>query len=310
MKPDLIAPGYQLEGVQACCRTAIFYSPRSLSCRWELSDPTGRGRVAGLPRGTVAGAAADSIEMASRLGQNVIAYATGRELNDKLDARLIVRGDDGATRRGRGAIRVARLATDATALEARRALPNLIGIASEQIAANFETAAEDPELDADLLAEYAILWVHGRTDFSWDNEQRQQLRDFLDSGGILIADAICGSPEFTTAFRREISAVLPDSPLLPMAADNPALTPAFGGFDLRNVTIRMPTAQAGTGQVGRRRGPPQLEIATIDSQTTVFLSPLDLSCALESPNSIQCPGYDTNDAARIGINLILFALQQ
>jgi hypothetical protein len=42
----------------------------------------------------------------------------------------------------------------------------------------------------------------------------------------------------------------------------------------------------------------------------VFFSPLDLSCALESQNSIQCPGYDTTDAAKVAINLMLYALQQ
>ena len=39
----------------------------------------------------------------------------------------------------------------------------------------------------------------------------------------------------------------------------------------------------------------------------IFFSPLDLSCALESPNSVQCPGYSTEDAAKIVANLLLFS---
>ncbi|MGN6135468.1 MAG: DUF4159 domain-containing protein [Aureliella sp.] len=42
----------------------------------------------------------------------------------------------------------------------------------------------------------------------------------------------------------------------------------------------------------------------------VVFSPLDMSCALESRHSLQCRGYLREDAARIGINIILFALQQ
>jgi hypothetical protein len=310
VKPNLIAADYQMYGVQACCRTAIFFSPRSLSCRWELSDPTGRGRVGGLARGAITGAAADSIEMASRLGQNVIAYATGRELKDKLDGRLVIDGGGKLPESRRGTISLARLAMDAGANEARRALPNLVAIASDRVAAQFLAADDDVPVDADLLADVQMLWVHGRTDFKWSPQQRSQLQTFLQRGGVIIADSICGSPEFTTAFRREIAALLPDNPLRPLEPNHPALTTALGGFDLRDVTIRNPARVGGTMEVNRRRGTPPIEIAEIDSVAAVFFSPLDLSCALESPNSIQCPGYDTNDAAKISINLILYALQQ
>jgi len=310
VKPAMIAPDYQLYGVQACCRTAIFFSPRSLSCRWELSDPTGRGRVGGLPRGAITGAAADSIEMAARLGQNIIAYATGRELQDKLDQRLVLRPEASDTETQRGVIRMARLALDSGAEDARRALPNLVSIAGEQIAAHLQADAEDVPLDADALADYPILWVHGRADFKWTPEEQRQVRTFLQRGGIMLVDAICGSQEFATAFRRELAAALPDSPLNLMDQSHPALSAAYGGYDLRGVTIRSPARSGGTMEVSRRRGIPQIEVATVDSVAAVFFSPLDLSCALESQNSIQCPGYDTTDAAKIGINLILYALQQ
>jgi hypothetical protein len=310
VKPNMIAPQYQLYGVQACCRTAIFYSPRSLSCRWELSDPTGRGRVGGLARGTITGAAADSIEMAARLGQNIIAYATGRELQDKLDQRLVIRPEASEIETQRGVIRMARLALGAGAEDARRALPNLVTIASEQIAARLQADVEDVGLDADALAEYPILWLHGRTDFTWSPAERREVKTFLDRGGVILVDSICGSQEFTTAFRRELAATLPESPLRPIDGDHPLLTNAFGGYDLRGVTIRTPARSGGAMEVNRRRGAPQVEVAVVDSVAAVFFSPLDLSCALESQNSVQCPGYDTTDAARIGINLILYALQQ
>lgn len=311
VKPDLIGPQYQIEGVQACCRTAIFYSPRSLSCRWELSDPTGRGRIGGLARGTISGASADSIEMATRLGQNVIAYATGRELSDKLDRRLILDGEaESVDISRRGVIALGRLATDASAREARRALPNLAAIATDRIGTPLVVGGEDVAIDAELLADYPLLWIHGRGDFSWNDAQRAELRTFLQRGGVILADAICGSPEFAQALRREMEAVLPDAPLQPLGDGHPVLTTAFGGFDVRNVTIRTPAGRAGSAEVGRRRGAPRLEAAMVDSTAAVLFSPLDLSCALESPNSIQCPGYNTVDASRIGINLILFALQQ
>jgi hypothetical protein len=131
---------------------------------------------------------------------------------------------------------------------------------------------------------------------------------------MVIADSVCGNEAFATAFRRELRAILPDEPLKPLPPDHPALTNAFGGYDVRSVTIRSPAVARGANpklaEVGKRRGPPILESASADGFVAVLFSPLDLSCALESPNSIQCPGYDTVDASKIAINMILFILQQ
>jgi hypothetical protein len=42
----------------------------------------------------------------------------------------------------------------------------------------------------------------------------------------------------------------------------------------------------------------------------VILSPYDISCALEKGASLECKGYVAEDAARLGANVILYALQQ
>jgi len=42
----------------------------------------------------------------------------------------------------------------------------------------------------------------------------------------------------------------------------------------------------------------------------VLFSPLDLSCALENHASPDCNGYTSEDAARIGINVILYSLHE
>jgi len=303
-KPSLIAPDYQLQGVEACCRTAVFYSPISLTCRWELSDPTGRNQAADVPRPVK-----DSLESAARLGQNLLAYVTGRELKDKLDTPLVIRQAESDTP-GRGANRIARLQLDAGARDARRALPNFVSIAAKRVPVRLEAAPDDVPIDAKAVADQAFLWIHGRTDFQFTPEQRSVLRDYLRNGGFIIADAICGSPEFAKAFRREIAAIVPESPLQNMSPDHPALTAQFGGYDLRDISTRTPSRGPGGLVINRRRGIPQLEFGIVNNVTSIYFSPLDLSCALESQNSIQCPGYDTNDASRIGVNLILHALQQ
>ena len=59
-----------------------------------------------------------------------------------------------------------------------------------------------------------------------------------------------------------------------------------------------------------RRNPPDLEGIRFGDRWGVVFSPYDLSCALEKHDSIGCAGYTCEDAARIGLNVILYSLQQ
>ena len=54
----------------------------------------------------------------------------------------------------------------------------------------------------------------------------------------------------------------------------------------------------------------RLTCLLVDDRIAVIFSPYDISCALENHSSMDCTGYIREDAARLGINVILFALQQ
>ena len=59
-----------------------------------------------------------------------------------------------------------------------------------------------------------------------------------------------------------------------------------------------------------RRVPPAMEGVRIDDRYGVIFSPYDMSCALENHESLECRGYGRRDAARIGLNMLLYALHQ
>jgi hypothetical protein len=297
--PTAVAPDFWMYGVQACCRTSVFYSPRSLSCRWELGEAVYRRRD--LPENIQSQATA-----AISIGENVIAYATGRELKDKLESRFVI--EEGAdVDLSRGAIQIASLGIDAGGAEARRAVPNAAALVASRVPVTIRAVVDPVSFDAKVLADVQFLWIHGRTEFALTRDQRLTLRDFVESGGTILASAVCGSPPFADAFRREMTQIFPDSPLRAVPPNHPLIR-AEGGFDISQVSIRTP-ADGGRG-VSKRTGLPMIEVAMVDDVAGVFFSPLDLSCALESPNSIQCPGYPTEDAAKIVANLMLFSLQQ
>lgn len=296
--PAAIAPDFWVYGVQACCRTAIFYVPRSLSCRWELGD-----RLFHRNRGSEA--VNRQVEAAIRIGENVIAYATGRELKEKLEQRVVLDGQPQGEPL-RGDVRLAMLALGAGGEEAKRALPNASSLIAARIPMRVSASAQPVGFEPETLRDLPFLWIHGRTDFQFDPAQRKVLREYVENGGIILGSAVCGSQAFADAFRRELALVLPEAPLQVVPPGHEVLSPV-NGFDIRSVTIRRPSREGG---VERRQGSPMLEMALVDNLVGVFFSPLDLSCALESPNSVQCPGYATDEAAKIVANLVLYSLQQ
>ncbi|TWT72213.1 DUF4159 domain-containing protein [Crateriforma conspicua] len=300
--PEMLGKDFWIYGVQACCRTPIFFVPKSLSCRWELSGLLFR-------QAQLSESSRSQISAAVSVGENVIAYATGRELQDKLQQRFLLTGST-ETSRQRGQWQLAELALGAGGEDARRALPNAVGLLSQTLPVAVAPVGDPITLDDRSLSDVTALWVHGRTDFQWTAAQRKAVQTYLDRGGYLIANAVCGAEEFVKAFRREIDKLDLDEPLAAIAPDHPALTNRYGGFDVRRVTIRRPKRDANQFAVQTRTTFPMIEAARVGPADNVFFSPLDLSCALESQNSIQCAGYGTEDATRIIANLLLYAMQQ
>ena len=53
---------------------------------------------------------------------------------------------------------------------------------------------------------------------------------------------------------------------------------------------------------------PELEGIEIDGRWVVIFSPYDISCALEQHEALECRGYTREDAARIGLNVLMYSL--
>ncbi|MEO1529233.1 MAG: DUF4159 domain-containing protein [Planctomycetota bacterium] len=299
---DVMPNGFWVYGVQACCRTAVFYVPQTLTCRWELGDRLFR-------RGEPDDPVRKEIDQSIRIGQNIIAYATGRELKDKLDKQVVLRADTFATT-DRGVTRIARLDVGAGGEDAKRAIPNVTTIIRSQAELSIATDEEPTPFNDEDLAEVTVLWIHGRREFEFTSEQRERLRNFVERGGVILGTAICGDESFTKSFRAEMQRMLGGEGLRNLPSDHPMLTTEYYGYDLRSVTVRRIRNGASGRVIQKQSQPPILEFAETDGVVSVVFSPLDLSCALESQNSVQCPGYGTEDAAKIVTNIVQLALHQ
>jgi hypothetical protein len=307
--PELHRP---LLGIDYGCRTCLIYAPPtdlqrdapsmpSLSCLWEIGGPSRAGLPPTIRR---------EVDAALAIGMNVLAYATNRELKRKDELFAIDRPADAPRDRfERGQLAIGKLRHAGMCDAAPAALANILRAAARELDLRVDDSPSQIDPADPRLYDYHLVFMHGRQGFSFDEPGRTGLRQFLTRGGTLLADSVCASGGFTAAFRTEIAAVLPDGKLEEIPADDPIFSAGeYGGFDIREVTLREPSGGDGPLAARKRRIAPKLEGVRIGDRWAVIFSPYDLSCALEKQNSLECTGYDRDDAEKIALNVLLYSL--
>ncbi len=299
--PQYLRP---LWGIDIGCRTSVVFCPENLSCYWELGRANRRQRLSEKVQAEVAAVNA--------IGANVLAYATNRELKYKYEIFATAGADAPPDDFDRGKLYVAKLQHPGGCNAAPGALPNLLRVAGEKLKLRVSTEPRELAMSDPKLFHYHLAFMHGRHAFRLTPPERKLLRTYLERGGMLFADAICSSREFNEAFAREIAAMFPGQRLERIPPTDPIFTPEYGGDDLSNVERREPQHAAAEGPLKSqiRAGEPYLEGLKLGDRYAVIFSPFDISCALENHESLECEGYTRKDAARIGLNVLLYSFHQ
>ena len=290
-------PDWALEGIQTSCRTSVVYCQRNLAGFWRVNRPSFEDA---LPP-----TAKKQVDYTIQLGVNVVTYATGRAVKDKLDSNQDL--DVGFDGPGERIVMIPKLAHGGSADAAPNAWQNIMRRAGFDLKQRFKIERQLINAETDALQKYPMVFMHGRSPFQWSEDERQALRTYLTEIGFLFSDSICSADGYVESFRNEMKAVFPDHPLQKIPADDPLWSDARGGYDLQQVSIHEP-AKNQPGGVRRLKSPPLMEGIKVDGRWVVVFSPIDLSCAMENGAAAQCRGYDKDDAARLGVNIILNAL--
>jgi hypothetical protein len=303
--PKALPNDFWLYGIDACCRTSVVYSPISLSCRWELMRPYGR------PQKLAAAVDAD-LQNAVKIGVNVVAYATGRELKEKLDAVQVIQPQANPQALVRGALTMPKIRHSGGDDDTPKAVGNLMEVfrRESQAIVDGRTPMISLGQDREEIEKHPILYIHGRSKFVFSDAERQGLKTHIENGGFVIGDSICASREFSEALKREFSQSLPNSSWKKIETKHAVMVrngPVW--FDLGNVAL-VDSSGVGDMKQATREGPADLDGLEWNGRLVMLFSPNDLSCAMESKHSLQCRGYIRDDAFKIGINMILYALTQ
>ena len=292
----------ELWGVDFGCRTSIIYSPDDIGCLWQKwmkHEPPNRS--ANLSQQIIRG---------TRIGVNVIAYATGREPPEKLDD-VIVRREDAAAAVQRGLLQIGKLRHNGGWDTAPKAIKNLLVALNETVGVAASTQSEAIPITLEEMSRFPLVYMHGRHRFQLQPVQHDALRDYLNRGGVLLADACCGSSNFDRGFRDLVKQLYPDQELVQIPADHEMFTEAVG-HEIKQVRRRrlVPSQKDATLEIKEEIGPPLLEGIEIEGRFAIIYSRYDISCALEHQASLSCDGYVEEDAAKLAINAVLYAMLQ
>ena len=290
-------PDRPLYGLQSSCRTSVIYCPANLSGIWRVNRQSFMDQLPDYAK--------KQVNYATQLGVNVVSYATGRELKEKLNRpRAVVMTDQG---QGQRVVLIPKLSHDGGADDAPNAWQNIMRQARFDLKQRFRIKRKMIAPTIDQLARNPMVFMHGRTGFSWTEEEREALKTWLENGGFLFADSICAAEAFKTSFRKEIRKLFPDQTLQPIPANDRMWSERNGGYRLDAVTMHEPDRNG--GGVRKYTTPPKMEGIQVNGRWVVVFSPYDLSCAMENASPHQCVGYNKDDAAKLGVNIILYALK-
>jgi hypothetical protein len=296
-------PTAELWGVDVGCRTSIMYSPVDLACLWDKYTSFD---VPGRPKELMA-----MISKATRVGVNIVAYVTGREILNKIQQQeqVVTTAEPEKVERDLLEIKKIRYTGDWDA--APQALRNLLVALNRTAGLAVSTRPRDLQILDPQLTRTAIMYMHGRHDFALGKAEQDKLREYIVQGGSLFSDACCGVPAYDRSFRRLMEQLFKDNPLKRIPPDHELFTTKIG-HDLKLVERREPDVggeNAGLG-VAVRNVEPFLEGIEINGRFVVIYSKYDISCALERQASVACTGYVHKDAVRLGVNVILYFMDQ
>ena len=284
---DLKPGRWPLFGLESGCRTSVIFSPRDLSCLWEQAD---------VPKLS---------EEAFKLGSNIAAYATGREpLRDKLSVVRLPPGhtiedDDGPVR---GALQFAQISHSGDWKPDPLALPRLAEMLRKN--ANVTVVARPAYLAPDdpKLLDHPVAFMTGHFAFEMNQKERKALRRYLERGGFLFAEACCGRRAFTDSFENLMRRMFPDSRMHAIGPGHAIRNSPFG-YKIEDVQYRP--------ALSRERpdlAEPVLVGLDINGRTAVVFSRWGISCGLEDHKCYTCRGLVPDDARRIAVNIVLYAL--
>jgi hypothetical protein len=283
---------FPLERLDLGCKTVVVLSPRPLAGYWEEN-------LTKDERGL----------LAFRLAGNIIAYATNMEVpQPRLRRQVVMPEEKGDVRLPRGYLKVAQVRHEGDWQPAPQAMRNLMAHLRQEAKLDLALTTDNVSITSDAVFKYRFFYMHGRKAFDFAEEDLKKLRTNLKTGGLLLADACCGSKEFDASFRTFAQRLFPDGKLEAIPVGDDLYGRDLNGAEIRQVNCRVPAPNGGASEI--KSLAPALEGIKVNGRWVVIYSKYDLGCALEKHPSNDCIGHDHESALKLAGAAVLYYLKK
>lgn len=238
-------------------------------------------------------------EDAQKLGINILSYASTMRAWESDLKRKLVLSDKFVNKAGN--FYLSQVIYDGEWKTRRAGLPILMNQFNSNSGVPVKFNLDELRLNDRKIVGSPVLFMTGHEQFSLNSEERKNLRDYLHSGGMLIAEACCGRKGFDFSFRKEMNNLFHGENLVEIALDNAI-------YRMPNKIGQMKVTPALANQLKSLTANPRLMKLNHNGRDVVIYSPLGLQGGWEcSPNPYSL-GYDAESSLKIGENILLYSL--
>jgi|SRR5437867_3535436 len=148
------------------------------------------------------------------------------------------------------------------------------------------------KLSSPELFEFPLVIMTGEGAFELPDSERQNLRKFVERGGLLLASAGCSSPDWDRSFRAEMAKVFPEYPVTALGMDHPIFHTVYDVTTLQGL-----------------HGPPRpLEGVTLAGRIGVIYSIDGLNDTAHTQGCCCCGGNEITNSMQVNVNILAYAL--
>jgi len=274
-----------LEVMNVGCRAAVVLAPKGLADGWAAGDPL-------KPNDALA------------LGENLALYATGASpLADRLAAAAMMQLPPDQPP-PRGAWQLGQVQHNGDWNPRPYAMPRLLKDVADRFGIAVFSRPVPVRLTDPNLGRLPILYMTGHYAFHLSDAERAALKEYLDHGGFLWAEACCGRKAFDAAFRDLVKQMFPDAAMEELKGDHPILSGKVG-VAIPTVAYS-PAVQAESPDLKR----PVVWGLERGGHLVLAYSPYGLAPGLDGIKTYGARTLAPEDAHRLATNILLYVMQE
>ncbi len=148
------------------------------------------------------------------------------------------------------------------------------------------------KLATEELFNYPFAIMTGEGAFSLFEEERTNLKSYLERGGFLLASAGCSSPDWDRSFRREFRLLFPDKELTKIQMDHPLFQMVY---EVKRINLK-------------NGGTTLLEGLELGGKIVLVYSSEGLNDVASVQGCCCCGGNEIRNSKEINANIIAYAL--